>query len=396
MRTELLPDTASAKVKAFYFNIRKSPSQPPNEKAFGKEWFDLCSELPGCSYLSHTSDLRHYELRPSMRNVSRALGLLLAGQQASWTSLRDLERYWNALHSPSHGSDGSSRSIRTTENVVHFRAPLSDTEKIYRDVGTLSAGGSSFEIQIELEEAHNLATVRFRRKDSFRSPWRENDLYSQFVNAWQLKNFNAKELPISAEVNLAVAMTQSALLSDSMIPALHRCLPDVALSRAALLHTLLSARWGEERNAVYIAASGEVSVTDGNITNSAAAAEKTAEALQFQQSFDVVLAAAKREVSPDKDDTTVDFYANIVVWLLSEAKQSNYPADEIAVFMLSLPDAVVGHHRIQHILTSSSWPDKDFALIINSLKNIGNKVELTVWQSLRSLVLRIKVKLLRR
>ena len=84
------------------------------------------------------------------------------------------------------------------------------------------------------------------------------------------------------------------------------------------------------------------------------------------------------------------------MWLLSEAKQSNYPADEIAVFVLSLPDAVVGHHRVQHILNSSSWPDKDFALIINSLKNIGNKVELTVWQSLRSLVLRMKVKLLRR
>ena len=393
MQTELLPEAASAKVKAFYVNNSKSAQR--NEKSLGKEWFDLCSELPGCSYLSHTSDLRYYELRPSMRNVSRALGLLLAGEQSSWSSLRDLESYWNALHNGQPNSN-EGRCIRTTENVVHFRAPLSDTEKIYRDVGTLSIGGSSFEMQIELEEAHNLATVRYRQKDSFRSPWRERDLYSQFVSAWQLKSINHNELPSSAELNIAMTMIQSALLSDGLIQALHRCLPNIVIPRAVLLHALLSARWGEERSAVYITASGEVSVTDGNITNSAAAAEKKAEALQFRQSFDLVITAARSEVHLEGDDNkaAVEFYVNVLVWLLSEAKQSSYPADEIAVVMLSLPDGLVRHHRVQQLL--SSWPDSDLIYIINSMKDIqysGKKVEMTVVQSLRSLLLRMKLKL---
>jgi hypothetical protein len=120
------------------------------------------------------------------------------------------------------------------------------------------------------------------------------------------------------------------------------------------------------------------------------------EELQFRQSFDLVIAAAGLEVSPDVDDDNkaVDFYATLLVWLLSEAKQSSYPADEIAVLMLSLPDGLVRHHRVQHLL--KSWPDSDLVYIVNSMKGIqysGKKVELTVMQSLRSLLLKIKVRL---
>lgn len=137
-----------------------------------------------------SSLVESYELAPNLPNVCRALQQLLCpplevvphDTTEPWTRLEHVAAFWNAhidalstsvtaagLSSASSASssspprDWSRNKIRVEQSRSIFRAPLSDTEMIYRDIGTVHVRGSPFLMQAELEPAHQLAAVKFVR-----------------------------------------------------------------------------------------------------------------------------------------------------------------------------------------------------------------------------------------
>eukprot|EP01042_Synura_sphagnicola_P003725 gene3725-4646_t len=225
-RLDLLPASALPTVRQFYWmmndqrsngnNASSTVDSPPSpspaalvmdywskdqadfivNKA-GQMWFNICSNHHGgegaIEYLSSSpeGDVQ-YELKPTMRNVCRVLGLLL-GSAERWNKLTDLEKFWNShlqecdrntnnrclsphtvegvegsasgkvpVDSQSEGggrggksgkelpvtvstSAGEQSQLQTHRREVKvkevrqvFRAPFSDTEKIYREVGHIA------------------------------------------------------------------------------------------------------------------------------------------------------------------------------------------------------------------------------------------------------------------
>ena len=356
MRTELLPQSASEKIHSFYSNKKTIKGNVNDNLEDGKKWFDLCSDLPGCSYLSSTSDNRLYELRPSMKNVSRTLGQLLVGPSTTWNSLRDLENHWNNNILPDNAVD---RRIKVSESIIKFRAPFSDTEKITREIGTISVNNSNFEIQLELEEAHGLATVKHRQKDQVESAWRGGDLYFQYLSAWE-----QEERLVSTSIgrNIALWLVQSVVLNDAMLQSLHKRMNSQTkvAKEGLLVQALLSARWGEERKGLKVTQAGEISATDANITDAAAALEKEYECLQFAQAFDLI----NYSLSGDAENSA--FVAEQLAWVLSEAAVIDNLGDKVALSLASLPTEVVRQEGVQMKL--KSLHDRDLVCILNSIK----------------------------
>lgn len=262
----------------------------------GQYWFDLCSNLSSCEYLSETSS-QHlrlpYELRPSMRNVVRALReLLIGGEQphipdvtdssrihasasSTWSHLKDLSEYWNGHLIASGIALGS---IRTEEKLLKFRAPHSDTETICREVGCIHFANGNV-LELELEESHQLATVRYHLPDSHRLwlPLHSNELYAKYSTRWVRMN----ESPLEETINTADACLLpllSIVLGDNCLASIadgnNRAsnIDNLSFEQATrpMMHALLSTCWGEgRRHRLYRTGSGSniVSATDAVLTN---------------------------------------------------------------------------------------------------------------------------------
>lgn len=238
LRPELLPAATDTRVRAFFLD----------EESSGQDWFNLCSELTGCLYLSQASAGQLFELRPTMANVCRALGMLLA-RQTHWTSLQDLAQYWNA-HSGRVCVEGEHR-------VAAFRAPFSDTERVVREIGVLHFVDRNDCMEIELEDSHGLASVKHQRSQSEGMVWVGEPLYSTVCR-------EIHQTPPVVVRDVWFRLLQAAVVSDASL--------DFIGDRPGVLelaHALLSCRWGEERGAVRLGAHGVISASDGNLAATA-------------------------------------------------------------------------------------------------------------------------------
>lgn len=241
LRADLLPPSAPPAVKLFF------SSSAPSEQAQGQRWFDLCSGLSGCLYLSSTSDGSRFELRPTMRNVCTALGTLL-GCSHDCHSLDDVAEYWNSL--------SGRAAIAVDQRLALLRAPFSDTEKIVREVGSVRfARGDCMEI--ELEDAHGLATVRHSRGLGADSVWSLSSLTAAMGEQWRRSLRGGEEY-----AHPLTRLLRAAVLSDDMLVA---CGELGCADGRQLVQALLACRWGEERalGLASVLAGGARSETDG-------------------------------------------------------------------------------------------------------------------------------------
>lgn len=301
----------------------------------GRVWFDLCSEQRGVGYLSSTSDGRQYELKPTMLNVCAAARVLLGADSAAVPSrdfwkLKDLEGFWNhhVSNLSQHSEHCPIRPILTAESTLRFRAPFSDTETINRELGSIEFVGGRSAIDIELESAHQLATVKHRLcVDPTKRLWGAQtkalyvDCVSQLLPSADLRSIVCSavlgdELLASLLKGVRGAVSPE---NDLFLPSKQR---DLRIFRA-----LVAAKWGEERRHTSSNSDAEnegatLSVTDASLT--------TADAKRQVESSVLTSTQALELVSYCQDVTLA---TRLVKWMLHEAP-SQLTADAIARLLL--------------------------------------------------------------
>jgi hypothetical protein len=373
-------ETTSTVVAADAEKKQETGQQYWESTSAGKFWFELCSELPGSAYLSATSAGTPYELQPTMRNVCSTVGTLLGarrgavatapptdtargggrdtrtqGDTSTQWRLKDLEEFWNR----EVRVEPTRLRIATSEDMLHFRAPFSDTETIHRELGTISmidsAGHNRFSIEIELEKSHQLATVKHKTGETAPKLWNA-EAREIFADNWT-KIVQSGVVALSAgrksidlfQRNSFFSVLQSACLGDSMMFTLRQQLhavPSETMAHnspqldALIKQSLLSARWGEEQRGSTTSLSGEnigvVSATDASLTS--ANAKK-----QLQYSIAKTLCAL--ELLGHVQDVSVQ--ATGLCWMLREAPQE-CTVEELAAVLLPVLASSCQKHQSQH------------------------------------------------
>jgi hypothetical protein len=362
----------------------------------GQAWFDLCSALPGVGYLSSVkvdggSEV-HYELQPNMANVCATLSVLLGFKREPdlavgrpW-SMKDIEECWNnhvrgqaQSHSAVDGGE-AAREIVTTQGVVRFRAPFSDTEMIARDVGSVAFVGGRHSLDIELESAHQLATVKHRLgsggsegggAEGTASVWNsamveqlrtqyEGDVKRLLSDTAQVIGMGSG-VTASSSAQFVCTALQSTVLGDQKLTTLLSLLRDDSLQNsplqrvdALILDALLTARWGEERRSGAILAhssSGKdnagavLSVTDASLTSADAK-------LRAQESVQMTFQAL-RLIAHCRDARLA---AQLVRWMLQEAPTEINVA-EIASALMCIDPVIRSQPVFQQELKDLYNPD---------------------------------------
>eukprot|EP01040_Poterioochromonas_malhamensis_P006749 gene6749-7272_t len=231
-----------------------------NHTSAGFAWYQLCSNLPDCEYLCSIDDER-YELRPSMKNVCRVLGKLLnsspmpnAFDSLVWNQLQDVAQFWNNL--PHQLDDSNHIKVKESRNI--YRAPYSDTEKVYRDVGSIefirheneSSNNAitgfalnNYDLEIELEEAKQLAVVKYRRADSSSSPISSMFVDRSILSPLQEDSHSSKNNPLTTFIP---RLLQSIVFQDQLLLKAYSSSSSLSYPASFTLFTLLSSKWGEE------------------------------------------------------------------------------------------------------------------------------------------------------
>lgn len=373
----------------------------------GRAWFQLCSELPHSLYLSTTSDNRQYELKPTMLNVCDTIRTLLGAERADapkdaqvphppsiapasvttagttsgkatieaiiitaadastvssthsslpW-KLKDLEQYWNE-HCTKRNHP--HRKIVTSEGILRFRAPFSDTETINREIGTIQyVTGKAAAIDIELESSHQLATVKHKLcVDPAQRLWgaQNRDVFARY---WQNVVTNGENVTTDGTDEVCGAAV-SAVLHDNMLSTLLTSLQQRQHSRTAPDHydtlitqALLSARWGEERRHLTDSADPHtttLSVTDASLTS--ADAQR-----QLQQSIHMTVSALKL-IAHKRDATHI---VPLVKWMLQEAP-TEMGIETLAAALLQLPPHVRVDSKF-HTMLATTYEAQQAALM---------------------------------
>lgn len=360
----------------------------------GRVWFDLCSELPGAGYLSSTSDDRRYELKPTMLNVCAAVRILvgadatpqqpsapmstedcqgLLAPQEIW-KLKDLESFWNRHASELIARDENCpiRSIRTSESTLRFRAPFSDTETINRELGSVQFVGGRNAIDIELESAHQLATVKHRLCVN-----PEDRMWGSASRATFMK-FASKAHDVDSVVDHSLERVRSvvcsAVLGDALLTSLLKDLRDVSNAGARklsgerldnrIVHALLAARWGEERRQGSDSADADgdsamLSVTDASLT--------TADAKR-QVDSSVLMSTQALELIGHCGDPTLA--AQLVKWMLQESPPQ-LTFDAIAAVLLRYPQSIRSAKPFQAMIDTVYGATEERGVMMQRILNIG-------------------------
>ena len=372
----------------------------------GRVWFDLCSELPEAGYLSATSDGRLYELKPNMLNVCAAVRVLLGASSSTESQelwkLKDLEVFWNehvARLSKDVGA-GSVRPILTTEGNLRFRAPFSDTETINRELGSIQFVGGRNAIDIELEAAHQLATVKHRLcSDPTKQLW-SADAKRSFLN--YIPSRSSLE-----DTDVAVrSVVQSAVLGDALLinllkemrllratPSTDRYLGAASPERdQRILQALLAARWGEERrqgsdNTDTDGNALPLSVTDASLT--------TADAKRQVESSVQMSKSALELVTYCKD---VKQLAQLVRWVLQEAPPE-LCVEDIAAILLKIPPEVRSAPAFTSIMDGLLSSGEERGILLKQVLSFGTadcpaKRKFLLFDTLNGLRLSSKLKII--
>jgi hypothetical protein len=154
-----------------YTNQSRSVKKSNNT---GQQWFNACSNIPGCDYLSASPHGKPYELTPTMRNVSKAMQHLLGlnGIESkilvdahNTTKLETIMNLWNDRQDVDKSGNGYSMSIPNVQiNTFQrsYRPSMSD-EMVHEEHATIYLDGSKYGIAIKLEAAHDHASVTHLR-----------------------------------------------------------------------------------------------------------------------------------------------------------------------------------------------------------------------------------------
>jgi hypothetical protein len=365
-------------------------SQVPATKQYweatsaGATWFQLCSALPGLNYLSRApSTQQEYELKPTMRNVCAALSMLLGltpqGSSAlsnEGISLKQLEEQWNHHIDDSvrkDGAMGSAKKIVTSEGIVRFRAPFSDTEMINREVGKISYIGGRHALEIELESAHQLATVKHRLGASKTAVW-STVLVSSLQRSYEKQvECVLQNGEMSTPETDIVAL--SALLGDRKLHSLlaqltkykeHRSAWSSAQQSAVdalVVDALTAARWGEERlsgsDIGETGNGGVLSVTDASLTSAEAKLRQQAAIKMTLQALELVTYCA--------DAATV---AHAVRWMLQEAP-TDVTAEQVVDQLLHVPGRIRESAVFQSMLRTLGPKENGAGLLLQKALSFG-------------------------
>lgn len=369
-------------------------SEGQNSSA-GAAWFQLCSNLPQCEYLCHVevtpqglpravhvntgkpsptaaaSLVESYELAPNLPNVCRALQQLLCPSLETlshstaepWTRLEHVAAFWNAhidalstgvtaagVSSASASSsaprDWSSNKIHVEQSRSIFRAPLSDTEMIYRDIGTIHVCGSPFLMQAELEPAHQLAAVKFVRATAavgaqqqhlWQQPLRLQQSLVAAVSAPRDNNagkdaagyrgIRPQEL-MSLFQGILFPNQLSAFASSTSAVAVPVQITASSLSQFhQWRHLLLSAKWGEEKwKPSIVTMPGDITITQSTMSLSLASqatAQYTALRYGGMQALTRLHSLAASPVVDDPNDSArnqslMQQWQELAAWWLTE------------------------------------------------------------------------------
>ena len=179
--------SSSAQALRDHFHRRNDGSLPPEYA--GAEWFPLCQEhVPVCRYLSRTPDGSAYELYPSLSNLAAAAGVLLGQESRGWTSLSQLQTFWNQLLE--RRADDSRRGLRLLIDESRsgpYRPQLSDQSRM-REIAEIRLEGSRFGVEFLLEADPPIAIATHRRIDR---PWEEATSLAHLA-AWQNEDMSTR------------------------------------------------------------------------------------------------------------------------------------------------------------------------------------------------------------
>lgn len=349
---QMLPDCASFLIKDFYasfmegkisdiplkYDERGSKAKNKNsgstftlnetqseQTSAGQRWFEVCSGLSSCEYLTSGPEGQKYELKPGLVNVARALGELL-GAKTKICCLKDFEMFWNST-----AGRGAAAEIVTEEKVMSFRAPMSDTEMVHREMARILVLSHIRErlIEIELEPAHNLASAKQISRDS--GVW-AGELFKRSLHFWRvaLNNYDAY-LPIN-DAYSAKIMIYSSLLGDHMTDeCVYDALNQFGKDRSkfpsfqGVLHSLLTSRWGEDRS--------DSQITDSTGVIKVASVALVTDAAKAAESRKQSLLLGLKALSLCHDHRTM---LQLLLWLLSEVP-TDTSIEELAhaLFVLS-------------------------------------------------------------
>jgi hypothetical protein len=292
-------------------------------------------------------------------------------------SLKQIEEQWNNHIDQSILLGGNTmeemKRIATTEGIVRFRAPFSDTEMINREVGKISFIGGRHALEIELESAHQLATVKHRLGAGETAIW-SAALMSSLQGAYERQVESALQ---GGEVsaNLIENVTFSALLGDRKLQSLvslltkykdQRSIRSVEQQRAVdklVTDASTAARWGEERlsgsDIGDTANGGVLSVTDASLTSAEAKLRQQAAVQATLQALEAITHCRKAAA-----------VAHLTRWMLQEAP-SNVTVEQVADRLLRLPVQIRGNSEFHHMLCTLGQKEHSPGLLMQKVLSFG-------------------------
>jgi hypothetical protein len=204
--------------------------------------------------LSVNADGINYELAPGRSNLCRAIGILLFGKDIQLVNLQDLEVAWNNhLFSLKGDLSLNKPFISCKDTMMIFRAPLSDTEKIIRETGSLDFPHLNVKLLVELERAHNLASVKYVKLNPSKRVWSDPVVVNIAVQEWKntlTRNFNEQTLSTVFSIHITKLFLLLAVLEDNSLETLDLNTQGkyISLYELHLLcYAAMCCSWGEER-----------------------------------------------------------------------------------------------------------------------------------------------------
>lgn len=313
--TSRLPHTAAPALRRFF----EASNSRLEAGALGKdvdyeaaeEWFALCQNLPGAisnswgdtgghglEYVSQTPEGKLFELKPTMRTISRALHQLLLGgstESKPWDSLESMAQFWNERQPQSVLSVCEERVIR--------RSLVSEGSSITQKVCVWLDGAS---LHIELDPAKNMATCRHVRS---LPTWAAAG--SEVHSSHLARAFDGSRSRTPKED--ALAMLRPAILGNAPLELMASS--QEVPARWQSLNAVLSASYDEE----YLDVSG-FSVAD--MTEAEASRARRNVGKRVLRAIETATELAVSEGHDDDDDDVVVMARDSLPWLLQQV-----PAD---------------------------------------------------------------------
>lgn len=345
---ERLPCAAAPALRKFYCAQGTDINSFQDSEQIGSAWFNLCSELPGCDYLSVAPGGQKYELEPSLLNVSRALGILLGLGDCS--RMEDVAAAWN--------DHAASRACPRLAVTTEVQSVIRQEERVFKEVAYLRllekgrADSAAPSIEVRLEKAHRLATVSH---SAARDRYISHMTVDIQLKYWQ--ELCIGQVQPAPHVRAVLVSLWPSLLGSKMLAAM----TDIVKQSVAaeLLLALLSTAWGPEREKAL--RDHSATTTDGAVTNARERADKVAAIESIANAVSAVShLCARGQVEPA-------VASSLVGWLLREGPPTEgVAAAQLARNLCTLPAPVL---RSEEVAEAVGQCRPEAALLAKLIRN---------------------------